>query len=100
MICFQKLLIRHNRPSGTEFFTEFRTKQMCAEKMHFDWDQTFVNAELKLPNSPIVNDIPLDWLEYKVCTFHIVQCTIALPEISRIFDIPLLRDKMIVSSID
>ena len=39
---------------------------MCAEKMHFDWDQTFVNAELKLPNSPIVNDIPLDWLQYKV----------------------------------
>ncbi|XP_063685382.1 myotubularin-related protein 14-like isoform X3 [Bolinopsis microptera] len=50
---------------GTEFFTEFRTKQMCAENMHFDWDQAFVNAELKLPNSPIVNDISLDWLDYK-----------------------------------
>ncbi|KAL5267947.1 hypothetical protein ACHWQZ_G004860 [Mnemiopsis leidyi] len=58
---------------GTEFFTEFRTKQMCAEKMHFDWDQTFVNAELKLPNSPIVNDIPLDWLEYK--NWNLIELT-------------------------
>lgn len=39
---------------------------MCAEKMHFDWDQTFINAELKLPETPIVHDIPMDWDEYKV----------------------------------
>ena len=60
-------MITHTHiPSGTEFFTEFRTKQWCAEKMFFDWEQAFVNAELKLPDSPLVSELPCDWLDYKV----------------------------------
>ena len=52
--------------SGTEFFTEFRSKHMCADEMFFDWDQAFVNAQLKLPNINLVNEIPLNWDFYKV----------------------------------
>lgn len=50
---------------GTEFFTQFRTHQYDASSMHFDWDQAFINARLSLPDNSIVNDIPVNWSQYK-----------------------------------
>jgi len=50
---------------GTEFFTQFRTHQYDASSMHFDWDQAFINARLSLPDNSIVNDIPVNWAQYK-----------------------------------
>ena len=51
---------------GCEFFREWKDSGYMAEGLMFDWNQSYVDAKIDLPGSP-VPPRTIEWNKYRVC---------------------------------
>lgn len=51
---------------GCEFFKEYRDNDYIAKGLVFDWNQTYVDATLGVPDDPIINQLKINWDKYKM----------------------------------
>lgn len=55
---------------GCEFFSKFHNNSYAAEGLVFDWEQSFVDATINIPEKyNIASQLQIDWQEYKVYIF-------------------------------
>lgn len=54
---------------GCEFFAEYRQKDYEAEKCNFNWDQSYVNATLTVPQD-LLHQVKIDASKYRVSYRH------------------------------
>lgn len=50
---------------GCEFFREFRDNNYAGEGLVFDWGQTYVDANIGVPDDLFTNALNIDWDNYK-----------------------------------
>lgn len=50
---------------GCEFFREFRDNNYSGEGLVFDWGQTYVDANIGVPDDLFTNALNIDWDNYK-----------------------------------
>ncbi|KAF7396595.1 hypothetical protein HZH66_007457 [Vespula vulgaris] len=51
---------------GCEFFKEFRENDYCAKGLVFDWSQTYVDAQIGIPEDSISCQFRINWEQYQV----------------------------------
>uniref|UniRef100_A0A6B2EDA4 Putative phosphatidylinositol 3-phosphate 3-phosphatase myotubularin mtm1 n=1 Tax=Phlebotomus kandelakii TaxID=1109342 RepID=A0A6B2EDA4_9DIPT len=51
---------------GCEFFRVFRDNNFNGEGLIFDWNQSYVDADIDVPEDPIFVQLPIEWDQYKV----------------------------------
>ncbi|XP_018322608.1 myotubularin-related protein 14 isoform X2 [Agrilus planipennis] len=51
---------------GCEFFREYRDNDYTAEGLVFNWDQTYVDANIGVPDDPILAQLKINWEKYKL----------------------------------
>lgn len=51
---------------GCEFFKEFRENDYLATGLVFDWSQTYVDAEIGVPEDHISGQLRINWDEYQL----------------------------------
>ena len=54
---------------GCEFFKDFRDSNYNAEGLLFDWAQSFVDADLDIPEKMKTSQISPNWNNYRVSQF-------------------------------
>lgn len=50
---------------GCEFFREFRNNQYEGDKLIFDWNQSYVDAGIRVPEDSVASELNIDWANYK-----------------------------------
>lgn len=50
---------------GCEFFLEYRNNNCQGEGLVFDWTQSFVDAEIQVPENSFTTQLNIDWDQYK-----------------------------------
>ncbi|KAL5287780.1 MTMR14 family protein [Megaselia abdita] len=50
---------------GCEFFAKFRDNNYIAKNLHYNWKQSFNDADLSLPKCGPAYDIDVNWFDYK-----------------------------------
>uniref|UniRef100_A0A1B0GQJ8 Uncharacterized protein n=1 Tax=Phlebotomus papatasi TaxID=29031 RepID=A0A1B0GQJ8_PHLPP len=50
---------------GCEFFRVFRDNNFNGEGLIFDWNQSYVDASIHVPEDPIIVQLPIEWDQYK-----------------------------------
>ena len=58
---------------GCEFFREFRDNNYSGEGLVFDWSQKTVDAEIGVPEDPLISQLNINWEGYK--GWDLVQIT-------------------------
>lgn len=58
---------------GCEFFKLFREFNYSAQMLKFDWDQSYCDATLNVPNNEIVQSLEIEWRDYR--TWPLVMMT-------------------------
>lgn len=58
---------------GCEFFREFHNKNCHAEGLVFDWNQSYVDAGIRVPEDPVTTQLNINWQNYK--EWDLVQMT-------------------------
>lgn len=56
---------------GCEFFRDFKGHNYTAESLKFDWDQSYVDAEMCVKAGNIAAQLKIKWDEYKVNLINI-----------------------------
>lgn len=51
---------------GCEFFKEFRENDYLAKGLVFDWSQTYVDAQIGIPEDSISTQLRINWEQYQV----------------------------------
>ncbi|XP_055697188.1 myotubularin-related protein 14 [Phlebotomus papatasi] len=51
---------------GCEFFRVFRDNNFNGEGLIFDWNQSYVDASIHVPEDPIIVQLPIEWDQYKL----------------------------------
>ncbi|KAK9293461.1 hypothetical protein QLX08_011604 [Tetragonisca angustula] len=50
---------------GCEFFKGFRENDYVGDNLIFDWSQSYVDAEIKVPEDKISSQLEIDWDQYQ-----------------------------------
>lgn len=50
---------------GCEFFRDFRDNNYSAEGLIFDWNQEQCDANISVPDNPLLRHLRIDWNNYK-----------------------------------
>lgn len=50
---------------GCEFFREFRDNNCNGEGLCFDWNQSYVDAAIRIPEDTVTAQLNIDWTSYK-----------------------------------
>lgn len=59
---------------GCEFFRDYRDNNYIAEGLVFDWSQEYVDANLQVPEDPVIGQLRIEWDKYKLWDLvHITQ---------------------------
>ncbi|ESP00321.1 hypothetical protein LOTGIDRAFT_173287 [Lottia gigantea] len=58
---------------GCEFFKEWKEKCFTGQVIQYDWNQGFNDALLDIPDTPLLSQLPIDWLKYR--DWDLIQLT-------------------------
>ncbi|KAJ8665204.1 hypothetical protein QAD02_006866 [Eretmocerus hayati] len=50
---------------GCEFFKEFRENNYFAKGLMYDWKQSFVDADIGVPENSITSALRIEWMQYR-----------------------------------
>lgn len=58
---------------GCEFFRQFRDRNLSGRELIFDWNQSYVDAKICIPEDSVTAHLNIDWRNYK--QWDLVQIT-------------------------